>query len=338
MHPSSPEQYFLLEQLAGSADLPVLQQSYSHEQTEENVASAGSPDAENQGSAAKPDPHEIEVGIRQVKAEAGSDAQPGEAAKVLHTASPAKAAVEAEHAEANGAADANGPMPSSDSGASSAAAHPSDAAVDPPSTSAASEQTTSAGSIPLPDVLQQAAAVPRGSHEPQPDLQSAGPCGESEAERVDGGPGEGVEVGPVGEQQQQAQLAQQARDSQKAPADRQPRLANGRFLPRKRQRPADPAADSISLALADAAIPQPTAIERSCPSEAGPAAPPQVEVQPSSIQSPARAALPEGDMHAASGTPLLRCALSPTSFDRSCSLECMHKICVEASVKVLYVQ
>ncbi|EIE21728.1 hypothetical protein COCSUDRAFT_47922 [Coccomyxa subellipsoidea C-169] len=109
MHPSSPEQYFLLEQLAGSADLAVLQQSYSHGQTEENVASAGSPDAENQGSVAEPDPHEIEVGTGQ-----------------------------------------------------------------------------------------QAAAVPRGSHEPQPDLQAAGPCGESEIERVDIVPGEDVHVGAVG--------------------------------------------------------------------------------------------------------------------------------------------
>lgn len=316
VHPSSPEQYFLLEQQADADEAAVLQPSHSLEQAENSRPAGGSAGAEEQGDvSAEADTKQVlddEAGTGQVKEEAGSGAYPqhsGRQAEVLEAVLPSEPAVKTEHTKAAVASESNTQMLKSDTGG-----HPAvgDAELEgpPPRSSAAPTAETALSNV---DRVSQAAEAHVGElSERQPGLYATGTPGQADTEHPM--PSAAEESGAEAACQTQRQ-----RNLQETAAVHQPRLANGRFLPRKRQRPdgapadgeaasADPAGAALSPAQPDSTAAQSS--ERPCSMEVGPAALPEAEpeAEPQSGDCPAPGASPEGGAPAQDGASLLGCA------------------------------
>ena len=317
MHPSSPEQYYLLEQRADADEAAVLQLSHSPEQAENIRPAGGSAGAEEQGDvSAEMDTKQVlddEAGTGQVKEEAETGADPqhsGRQAEVLEAVLPTEAAAKAEHTKAAVASESNTQMLKSDTGG-----HPAvgDAEEEGPPLGSSAAPTAAEIALSNLDRVSQAAEAHVGKlSERQPGLDATGTSGQADTEHPmpSAAKGSGAEA---------ACQTQQQRNLQETAAVHQPRLANGRFLPHKRQRPdgapADGEAASADPAGAALSPPQPDrtaaqSSERPCSMEVGPAALPEAEpeAEPQSGDCPAPGASPEGGAPAQDGASLLGCA------------------------------
>ena len=322
VHPSSPEQYFLLEQRADVDEAAILQPSHSLEQAENSRPAGGSACAEEQGDVSvEADTKQVlddEAGTGLVKeeAESGADSQhSGRQAEVLEAVLPSEAAVKAEHTKAAVAAESNGQMLTSDTGGHPAAGH-AELEGTPPRSSAA--PTAAENALLNVDRVSQASEAHVGELSGrQPGADVTGTSGQADTEHPM--PSAAKESGA-----EAACQMQQQRNLQETAAVHQPRLANGRFLPRKRRRPdgapadgeaasADPAGAALSPAQPNSTASQSS--ERPCSMEVGPAALPEAE--PQSGDCPAPGASQEGGAPAQDGASLLGCA-HKSSFMESC--------------------
>ena len=316
MHPSSSEQYFLLEQRADADEEAVLQPRHSLEQAENSRPAGGSAGAEEQGDVtAEADTKQVlddEAGTGQVKEEAESGADPqhsGGQAEVLEAVLPTEAALKAEHTKAAVASESNGQMLTSDTGG-----HPAvgDAELEGPPPRSSAAPTAAENALSNVDRVSQAAKAHVGELSGrQRGLDATGTSGQADTEHPMPSAAEESCAEATCQTRQQQNLLETA-------AVHQPRLANGRFLPRKRKRPdgaladgetasADPAGAALSLAQPDSTAAQSS--EHPCSMEVGPAA--LLEAEPQSGDCPAPGASPEGGAPAQDGASLLGCAHKP---------------------------
>lgn len=254
-----------------------------------------------------------EAGTGQVKEEAERGADPqhsGRQAEVLEAVLPSEAAVKAEHTKAAVASESNGQMLTSDTGGHPAVGDAEEEGTSPGSSAA---PTAAENALSNVDRVSQAAEAHVGELSGrQAGLDATGTFGQADTKHPV----------PSAAEESCAEAAcqtQQQRNLQETAAVHQPRLANGRFLPRRRQRPdgahadgeaasADPAGAALSPAQADSTAAQSS--ERPCSMEVGPAALPEAEpeAEPQSGDCPDPGASPEGGAPAQAGASLLGCA------------------------------
>ncbi|BDA47154.1 probable PHD finger protein MALE MEIOCYTE DEATH 1 [Coccomyxa sp. Obi] len=234
MHPASPEEYFLLD-MSEADKIDILQQDSIDAELqhagEEAPAEAGEA-VTNSGPAEIGPASEADLG--QLKVEAGSNAEPQaplEQAEASEAVPPVETAVKEEPCESKPAAAADEPMPGPSPGnhsdaadtavrglAACSSAEPT-GALSPvedeqgqPS-SAPSLPSTNANATGRQETLQQSEAAQ------PPQAADAGPSTSADVPQPHEQPEAKVEIAPI------------------LTASKQPRLPNGRFLPKQKQRP-----------------------------------------------------------------------------------------------------
>lgn len=237
MHPSSPEEYFLLD-MCGADEMDILQQNSGREQEDmdaEHQHVATEAPAEAKEAVTDTEPAEtkpaFEAGSGQAKVEAGSNAfvqAPLKKAEASEGVPPVEAALKEEPCESEPTAAADEPMPGPSPENHRDAA---DTAVRVSPEKDEQGQPSAVQSLPSTNanVTERQEALPESEAAQPSPAADAGPSTESV-------PAESG-TAAAGEAQPQEQPEAKVEIAPILTASKQPRLPNGRFLPKGKQRP-----------------------------------------------------------------------------------------------------